>query len=222
MNSKSTLVLAAVAGASLASAASADLLVSNMGSSSTFTATSSTSNQTYNPIYASQFVTGADASVVLTATARLRNASGYGVATYEAYIYEHDGVSPGSLVATFDTTPTIADGGGTVSVSFDSTLGIALDPNTTYWFGVYNTTGRYTGWETVASDAETSTAGWTIDDDAASLYRYGTSGWQWEDFSGSYNSKVFKYSINGTTVPAPGSLALLAAGGVITSRRRRG
>ncbi len=158
-----------------------------MGSSSTFTATSSTSNQTYNPIYASQFVTGADASVISTATARLRNASGYGVATYEAYIYAHDGVSPGSLVATFDTTPTIMlMAEGPLNVSFDSTLGIALDPNTTYWFGVYNTTGRSHGLqETVASDAETSTAGWTIDDDAASLYRYGTSGWQWEDFSGS-------------------------------------
>ncbi len=221
MKSNSTIVLAALAGALLAPAASADVLVSNMGSSSTFTATSSTSNQTYNPIYASQFVTGADASVVLSATARLRNASGFGLATYEAYIYTHDGVSPGSLVATFDTTPTIADGGGTVGVSFASTLGIALDPNTTYWFGVYNTTGRYTGWETVASDAETSTAGWTIDDDAASLYRYGTSGWEWEDYSGSYNGKVFKYSINGTTVPAPGTLALLGASGIIASRRRR-
>ena len=75
--------------------------------------------------------------------------------------------------------------------------------------------------QTVVSDAETSTAGWTIDDDAASLYRYGTSGWQWEDYSGKYNSKVFKYSINGTAVPVPGTLALLGAGGIVAARRRR-
>lgn len=220
MNMNASIVIAAMVGGTLAPVASADLLVSNLGSSSIFTATSSYIDQIYNPVYAGLFVTGDDPSVVLSATARLNNASGYGLATYEAYLYADDGMSPGSLVATFDTTPTIADGGGTVNVDLTSILGIALDPNTSYWFGVYNTTGRWTGWETASSDAESSTAGWTIDDDAASLLKYGASGW--EDYSNRYNGKVFKFSINGNVVPAPGALALLAAGGAIAARRRRG
>lgn len=220
MKTKANSYIAALIGASFVSVASADVLVSNLNGGNTFNATTSASALIYNPVYVSQFVTGSDASVVINATARLYNASGYGLATYEAYIYTDDGVSPGSLIATFDTTPTIADGGGIVNVSFASVLGISLDPNTAYWFGVRNTTGLYTGWQATGSNAESSTAGWTIDDDAASLSTDGGSSWQ--DFSNSYGGKVFKYSFDGDTVPTPGTLALLGAGGAIASRRRRG
>ena len=75
--------------------------------------------------------------------------------------------------------------------------------------------------QTVAFDNETTMAGCTIDDDASSFRMdQGTAG-VWEDYSGQYNRYVFQYSINGTAVPVPGTLALLGAGGIVVARRRR-
>ena len=208
-------------GGSLAPAASADILVSNLGASSAFTAASSTTSQSLRFIMASKFMTGPGESVVESVTAKLGNGNGYGLATYEAYIYADDGVSPGSVIATFDTMPSIPDGGGIANVTFESTLGIELDPNTTYWLGITNLTGQYMGWRATGSNAETSTAGWTIDDDAASLRIVEGAAGPWQDFSGNYQGNVFQYSINGTAVPVPGTLALLGAGGIVAVRRRR-
>lgn len=211
-------IIASILCVSASSAVSADVLVSNLNQSSNFTP-SSTGLHTNSIIYSSQFVTGTDLSEVFSATARLRNASGFGDATYEAYIYTDSGMGPDSLVASFDSTPTIVDGGGTQTVSFASVAGIELDSNTAYWLGVRNTTGTYMGWEATGSDAESSTVGWTIDDEAT--YRSSNNGASWQDYTATYGGKVFKFAIEGNTVPAPGALMLLSAGGAIASRRRR-
>ena len=221
MNSKSIMVLAALAGGSLAPAASADILVSNIEASSDFTASSSSFDPTSRYVMASKFMTGPGESVVESMTAKLDNATGFGLPTYEAYIYADDGVNPGSVIATFDTTPTIPEDGGVANVTFESTLGIELDPNTTYWIGVSNITGRYLSWKATGTYAETSMAGWIIDDEAASLCVVGSTSLPWQDMSRVYNRNVFQYSINGTAVPVPGTLALLGAGGIVAARRRR-
>ena len=220
MKSNTIKLLAALIGASFASVSSADVLVNNLNEFGSFTASQAGGGTGPGTIYASQFVTGAGLSEVLSATARLSNGSGWGVATYEAFIYTDDGDGPGSVVASFDSMPTIADGGGIQNLSFTSTLGIVLDPNTAYWFGVRNTTGAYIGWRATASDAEASTAGWSIQDNT--WYNSYNAGSSWHDYSAFYGNKVPMYSLNGTSVPAPGSVALLAAGVAIASRRRRG
>lgn len=219
MKTSFNIVFVAMTSATLAQAGTTDLLVSNLGMSGDANSSTLSIDPQYNTVHASRFVTGSDMSVVMSATAALRNVSGYGDATYEMYLYEDVGTEPGSLVATFDSTPTLADGAGTVHVSFTSTLGISLDANSSYWIGVKNTTGTYTGWELTSSDAESSPLGWTIDDDA--LFKQHPSSMNWIDISILYDGGVPKYSINGNTVPAPSAFALLAACGAVTSRRRR-
>lgn len=214
------IVVASLVGASLTTFASADILVSNLGGSSNFTPSSTASALPLEFVYAAQFVTGSSLTEVLGATARLRNVGDNGMATYEGDIYSNNAGSPGSVVSVFDSMPTLAEGAGTGNVSFASTLGITLDPNTVYWFGVRNTTGTYLGWEATGSNSETSMAGWTIDNDAAAVSN--DTGAHWSDYSGAYGGNVFKFAIEGNTVPAPGALVLLGAGGMIAGRRRRG
>ncbi|MGJ8635980.1 MAG: choice-of-anchor R domain-containing protein [Phycisphaerales bacterium] len=219
MKTQFNIVLAALASATLAPAASADVLVSNLDERISFSGTISGGGTGDETIFSSRFVTGSSLYEVLSATASLSNGTGHGVATFEAFIYTDDGTGPGSVVASFDTMPTIADGGGDANVSFSSTLGITLDANTAYWFGVRNTTGSYMGWNATSSDTEVSSAGWTIDDSAwSNSFNHGNT---WHDWSGIYGGDVLMYSINGNTVPTPGALALLGAGGVFASRRRR-
>ncbi len=219
MKTQFNIVLAALASATLAPAASADVLVSNLDERISFSGTISGGGTGDETIFSSRFVTGSSLYEVLSATASLSNGTGHGVATFEAFIYTDDGTGPGSVVASFDTMPTIADGGGSANVSFSSTLGITLDANTAYWFGVRNTTGSYMGWNATSSDTEVSSAGWTIDDSAwSNSFNHGNT---WHDWSGIYGGDVLMYSINGNTVPTPGALALLGAGGVFASRRRR-
>ncbi len=219
MKTQFNIVLAALASATLAPAASADVLVSNLDERISFSGTISGGGTGDETIFSSRFVTGSSLYEVLSATASLSNGTGHGVATFEAFIYTDDGTGPGSVVASFDTMPTIADGGGSANVSFSSTLGITLDANTAYWFAVRNTTGSYMGWNATSSDTEVSSAGWTIDDSAwSNSFNHGNT---WHDWSGIYGGNVLMYSINGNTVPTPGALALLGAGGVFASRRRR-
>ena len=220
MKRNTRIVAATLVGASLTAAASADLLVSNLGSSTNFSASSTGLGITNNVVYAAQFVTGSSLTEVFGATARLRNTGTNGIATYEGFIYADGAGSPGSLVAAFDSTPTLAEGTGASNVSFVSLLGITLDPNTAYWFGVRNTTGTYLSWDATRSDAETSLFGWTVDNDAAAISP--DAGSHWSDYSGQYGGNVYKFAIEGNAVPSPGVFALLGAGGIIAGRRRRG
>lgn len=220
MKLSTTIVVATLMGASLTATASADLLVSNLGNSTNFTASSTGAGVTNNVVYAAQFVTGASLTEVFGATARLQNIGANGFATYEGVIYANGAGSPGSVVATFDSMPSLAEGAGASNVSFVSTLGIVLDPNTVYWFGVRNTTGTYLGWHATRSDTETSLFGWTVDNDAVAISP--DAGSHWSDYSGLYGGNVYKFAIEGNAVPAPGVFALLGAGGIIVARRRRG
>ncbi|MEQ9207259.1 MAG: PEP-CTERM sorting domain-containing protein [Phycisphaerales bacterium] len=206
-------------GSALAPISSADVLVSNLDERISFIGAVSGGGTGDETIFSSRFVTGSGMYEVLSASASLNNGTGFGLATFEAFIYTDDGSGPGSVVASFDSLPTIADGGGTAVVSFSSTLGITLDPNTAYWLGIRNITGSYMGWNATYSDAEDSTAGWTIDDTAwSNSFNHGNTWSGWSDFFG---GDVLMYSIEGNPVPAPGALALLGTGGLIATRRRR-
>ncbi len=219
MKLSTQIVIAGLLGASLTPIASADVLVSNLGTSAAITPNVSGPWARNLSVFAGQFVTGSSMTEVFEATARLENASGYGFATYEGILYSDDSGSPDSVVATFDSTPSLADGAGTANVSFNSTLGITLDPNTVYWFGVRNTAGNYLGWETTGSSFDHSTAGWSIDDDATQMSS--SAGSHWFDRTAAHGGNVFKFSIEGNPVPTPGALALLGTGGLIATRRRR-
>lgn len=218
MKTKFNIVLAMTAAAAISQLASADVMVSNLDESTNFTVAFQSSNQS-DVFIASKFVTGADMTEVFAATAKLFNPGNHGLATYQAFIYADDGTNPGSLVGSFDTMPTIASGAGTGIVTFESTLGIALDSNTSYWLGIRNITGDYTGWWTTRSTNEDSTAGWSIDDGTS--LSTNDAGANWVDYGGAFTGDVPMYSIQGNTIPTPGALALLGTGGLIAARRRR-
>lgn len=146
------------------------------------------------------------------------NGGSFGLATYQAMIFADAGGSPGPLVATFDTQPTLPEGASYTLVNF-ADVGISLDANTSYWFGVRNLTGQAIGVRTTYSDSETSGFGWTIDDNDV---EYTTNlGASWTDSSGLYAGRVLRFAIEGATVPTPGTLALVGLGGLVIVRRRR-
>ena len=189
MKHNTQIIAATLIGAALAPASSAGVLVSNLGATTSYTLSVDGPWVRNLTIFAGQFETGSSTTEVFEATARLQNISGYGHARYEGFLYSSSGGEPGALVATFDSTPVLAEGAGVANVSFFSTLGITLDPNTCYWFGVRNILGSYLGWEMTTSDYDYSTDGWTIDDDAMSSSSSAGNSW----YNGSGNGRSFKF-----------------------------
>ena len=220
MTRKAPIVLAMLAGTSLTPFASADVLVSNLDEVHDETPWIGNTAGTQNSRFiASRFTTGSNPTEVFNADVLVQNRRNYGYATYEAFIFADDGGAPGALVGKFDTSYYVADYETYTVVATFTDAGISLDANTDYWLGIRNTSGYYLGWGATSSDAETSDAGWAIDDASVFVsYYYGV----WSDESAAYGDRSLMFGLNGDTVPTPGALALLGAGGLIATRRRRG
>lgn len=217
MQTRIAIIVAAAGILSVAPLARADVLLTNMDERSGFTI----GLTGYGPdlLMAAKFTTGADPAEVFTATAALSNGTGGGSAVYRALIYTSGALTPDTLVASFDTTPMLSSGSATTAVTFESTLGIALDAGTDYWLAVGNTSGYFFNWASTYSNTEASSSDWTIDDSAVT--RSINDAATWTDQSGFYGGWIPQFSLGGNIVPTPGALALLGIGGLVSARRRR-
>jgi hypothetical protein len=203
-------------------------LVSNLDRVQTGTIGNTSNSTLQNSLWAFQFTTGSAASTVTGLTAALGNYAGTVpvTAVFEAGIWTNAS-GPSSQLATFSNTPTVA--GSTVNnvadVSFTSS-GINLAANTSYWVVLRNTAASGTqfafDWGGTNQSTESSAYGWTIADaHLGTHYRFSVNGGSsWIDPGDSVSN--LKFSLEGTVVPEPSSLMMLAvaAGGLIVRRRR--
>ena len=195
--------------------------VSNLGEPTVFTYSFSGS-LAETVILAGKFTTGNAAMNIQGATLFLENTPTNGLGTYELTLYTNGGATPGTLLGTFDTHPTLSESAGTAQVTFSSITGLAGAANTTYWLGIRNTTGDYMGWTMTNSDNQTSSTGWTIAD--SGMARSQSTGASWIDAIGDVASFVPRFAVDAVPVPEPNTSWLLALAGVVgvfRTRRRR-
>lgn len=218
MHTRTAAIVVAAGILSVAPVAHADVLVSNLDLYSGFTMAFSGFN-TINTVLAAKFTTGADPVEVFNATLPMGNGNGHPTSSYRVFIYTSAGSTPDALVGTFDTAGVLAPGTSPTDVTFESINGIALDAGTDYWLAAKNTTGNYLGWAATYYNTESSSLGWTIDDSAVAVSNDAAG--TWLDRSGFYNGDIPQFSLGGNVIPAPGALALLGIGGLVSARRRR-
>ena len=203
----------------------------------------STLNQTLDPFDRAQ-MDGADFAYIgsqfkTAASMTSLSAASFRIANYEPLMFDptlplipsvssdNSGV-PGSVVGSFNsfTVPGAPDdlSAPTVGTYSTTSSGINLSANTKYWIvlklnSVVNAPFPLVWRSTVNS---TTDAG-SIFSSGPSTTIYTGNGTNWQAVSGS--SKETLYSLSGTIVPEPGTISLLALGGVLSAllmtRRRQ-
>ncbi len=191
-------VFAALAIADVAVPASADVVVSTLGNSS------SGGNHIGNSTWGAEFITGDTAQDLANAQAVIEGAS----SQVNAYLYSDAAGLPDIELFAFDSVATSS--GTPQTVTFNASSLFTLEANTTYHL-VINTTGSSTVfWRNSGSHSSPEGTGSTV----AGQEIFG--GGSWSHF---FSTGSALYAIN--TVPAPGGAAVLAFAGVVAARRRR-
>lgn len=128
-------------------------------------------------------------------------------------LYSNFGGSPATLLSIF--TGDINPSSG--AIFFTDPTASLLAAGTTYWIvaSAANSTGQKL-WSVTASDSEQGELGWQLGDVAK--FRLGTGGW----IASTLDSGAWQMSVNGSIVPEPSSIVLLALGlaAFVASRNR--
>lgn len=200
----------------LTSSSRAATLFSNLGQASSGTASGIALT---NQMVATEFLTGADASIITGLTIRIQNNDTI-IHTFSASLYSDNTSAPGTLVATFTALDgTVAS--GAVELATFSHAGINLAANTQYWLALginQDSILHSSGFVETASDAvELGSIFSNIT--PPNMYSSVDSGGTWAATSSAQNGQ---FSLEGTVVPEPGRASLFLAGyAMVVLRRRR-